>query len=287
MSYLSHFQTGQFVAARVAGASVTETSQLLVVSRGTVSKACLDKLGKLEGNSINRSFTTEQQFANHLSQMLMPNVIYSGVTLTKLGRLISGTTRGLLATDHVILNHGQVTWTTSVLAPPLLTTTPHQREDVSALDRLNMHRCPTRRVFSGIGLELVTKPATIRYHSATAAFSTIGQVHVWRTPAHVYDHYSFLPTGKHGSGSVMIGATVSWFSAGPIVTMKGRFTREKYREILVDQVHSMKQTLFPAGFGIFQDDIVPIHAARLVQSLLNTRMKLNIYLGFHSHPTSM
>ncbi|GFW56063.1 uncharacterized protein TNCV_374691 [Trichonephila clavipes] len=55
--------------------------------------------------------------------------------------------------------------------PPLLTTTPHQREDVSALDRFNVHRCPTRRVFSGTGLEPVTKQATVRYlyHSATAA----------------------------------------------------------------------------------------------------------------------
>ncbi|GFV30862.1 uncharacterized protein TNCV_4012961 [Trichonephila clavipes] len=80
-------------------------------------------------------------------------------------------TRGLLATDHVILNHGQVTWTTPELAPPLLTTTPHQREDYSALDRFNVHRCPTRRFFSGTGLEPVTKQATVRYlyHSATAA----------------------------------------------------------------------------------------------------------------------
>ncbi|GFX40330.1 uncharacterized protein TNCV_4319631 [Trichonephila clavipes] len=69
-------------------------------------------------------------------------------------------TRGLLTTDHVILNHGQVTWTTPELAPHLLTTTPHQREDVSALNRFNVHRCPTRRVFSGIGLELVTRQAT-------------------------------------------------------------------------------------------------------------------------------
>ncbi|GFX41631.1 uncharacterized protein TNCV_3110271 [Trichonephila clavipes] len=75
------------------------------------------------------------------------------------GRIISGcgkATRGLLATDHVILNHGQVTWTTPELAPPLLTTTPHQREDVSALDRFNVHRCPTRRVFSGTWIELMT-----------------------------------------------------------------------------------------------------------------------------------
>ncbi|GFT59075.1 uncharacterized protein TNCV_186531 [Trichonephila clavipes] len=80
-------------------------------------------------------------------------------------------TRGLLATDHVILNHGQVTWTTPELAPPLLTPTPYQREDVSALDRFSVHRCPTRRVFSGTGLELVTRQATVRYpnHWATAA----------------------------------------------------------------------------------------------------------------------
>ncbi|GFW24226.1 transposable element Tc1 transposase [Trichonephila clavipes] len=50
--------------------------------------------------------------------------------------------------DLVILNHGQVTWTIPELAPPLLTTTPHQREDVSALDRFNVHRCPTRQLYN-------------------------------------------------------------------------------------------------------------------------------------------
>ncbi|GFU88467.1 hypothetical protein TNCV_3354061 [Trichonephila clavipes] len=39
---------------------------------------------------------------------------------------------------------------TPELAPPLLTTTLHQREDVSALDRFSVHRCPTRRVFSAV-----------------------------------------------------------------------------------------------------------------------------------------
>ncbi|GFY16282.1 hypothetical protein TNCV_2349271 [Trichonephila clavipes] len=41
-------------------------------------------------------------------------------------------TRGLLATDLVILNHGQVKRTTSELASPSPNyhTTPHQREDV-------------------------------------------------------------------------------------------------------------------------------------------------------------
>ncbi|GFW43449.1 DDE_3 domain-containing protein [Trichonephila clavipes] len=50
------------------------------------------------------------------------------------------------------------------------------------------------------------------------------------------------------------------FSAGPIITLKGRITGEKYREILADHVHPRMQTLFPAGDGIFQDDNAPIHA---------------------------
>ncbi|GFU30345.1 uncharacterized protein TNCV_1263441 [Trichonephila clavipes] len=64
-----------------------------------------------------------------------------------------------------------MTWTIPELASPFLTTTPHQRENVSALDRFNVHRCPTRRVFSVTGLELVTRQATVRYlyHSAIAA----------------------------------------------------------------------------------------------------------------------
>ncbi|GFW40885.1 hypothetical protein TNCV_4369331 [Trichonephila clavipes] len=45
---------------------------------------------------------------------------------------------------------------TPELAPPLLNTTPHQREDVLAFDRFNVHRCPTRRVFRGSGLEILT-----------------------------------------------------------------------------------------------------------------------------------
>ncbi|GFV88216.1 uncharacterized protein TNCV_3243651 [Trichonephila clavipes] len=78
--------------------------------------------------------------------------------------------RGLLTTGHVILNLGQVTWTSPELIPPLLTATPHQREDVSALDRFSMHHCPKWWIFRGTGLEIVAMPATIRYlhQSATA-----------------------------------------------------------------------------------------------------------------------
>ncbi|GFT55807.1 uncharacterized protein TNCV_4521981 [Trichonephila clavipes] len=54
-------------------------------------------------------------------------------------------TRGLLVKDHVILNHGQKTWTAPEQALPLQIATPHQREDVSALERFNVHCCPKRR----------------------------------------------------------------------------------------------------------------------------------------------
>ncbi|GFW12767.1 hypothetical protein TNCV_3884771 [Trichonephila clavipes] len=64
-------------------------------------------------------------------------------------------TRGLLATDHVILNHGHdVDDTRSWHPSPNYHTTPTGGR--FSLDRFNVHRCPTRRVFSGTGIELMT-----------------------------------------------------------------------------------------------------------------------------------
>ncbi|GFY11686.1 hypothetical protein TNCV_4231551 [Trichonephila clavipes] len=70
------------------------------------------------------------------------------------------------AFDDVILNHGQVTWTTPELAPP----SPNYHTNGRTF-QLSTHLACTV-VLSGTALELVTRPATIRYlyHSATAAF---------------------------------------------------------------------------------------------------------------------
>ncbi|GFU83966.1 hypothetical protein TNCV_560921 [Trichonephila clavipes] len=70
------------------------------------------------------------------------------------------------AFGSVILNHGQVTWTTPDLAPLLLTATPQKRKDVPALDRFSVHCSPTRRVW--YWARICDKPATIRCldHSA-------------------------------------------------------------------------------------------------------------------------
>ncbi|GFT71799.1 transposable element Tcb2 transposase [Trichonephila clavipes] len=53
------------------------------------------------------------------------------------------------------------------LAPPLLTTTPTGGRFSY---RFNVHRCPTRRVFSGTGLEPVTKQATELVRSGTGVW---------------------------------------------------------------------------------------------------------------------
>ncbi|GFU09415.1 hypothetical protein TNCV_143911 [Trichonephila clavipes] len=76
---------------------------------------------------------------------------YSGFEPT---RLQTEATRGLSATDLVILNLGQVTRTTPELEPLLLTTTSRQRVD----DRFNEHRSPTRDP----GLELITRQPRVR-----------------------------------------------------------------------------------------------------------------------------
>ncbi|GFS93814.1 hypothetical protein TNCV_5052901 [Trichonephila clavipes] len=55
------------------------------------------------------------------------------------------------------------------MAPPSPNYLNHQREDGSALDRFNVHGCPTRRIFSGTRLELMTRQAKIQYLHLWAA----------------------------------------------------------------------------------------------------------------------
>ncbi|GFT16755.1 uncharacterized protein TNCV_1333691 [Trichonephila clavipes] len=102
---------------------------------------------------------TKEDVAEPKRALQRPSVGEDYHPSTRMNTVERAATRGLLATDLVILNHVQVTWTTPELAPlsPNYHTTRHQREEVSALDRFNVHRCPTRRVFSGTGLELTIR----------------------------------------------------------------------------------------------------------------------------------
>ncbi|GFV11709.1 uncharacterized protein TNCV_976981 [Trichonephila clavipes] len=79
-------------------------------------------------------------------------------------------TRRLLATDLVILNPGQVMWTTPELAPPLLTTTPTG----GCLSSRQKHRSATRWVFGGTRLDALTtrlrRPRVL--HEYNSSFKT-------------------------------------------------------------------------------------------------------------------
>lgn len=101
--------------------------------------------------------------------------------------------------------------------------------------------------------------------SSFTLFSTNGRVYVWRTPKEAYDPDCLLPTVKHGSGSVMVWAAISWYSAGPIITLNGRIIANEYLNFLNDEVLTVTSILLP-NTAIFQDDNAPVHTAKKVQS---------------------
>jgi hypothetical protein len=95
--------------------------------------------------------------------------------------------------------------------------------------------------------------------------STSGRVYVWRTLEEAYSPECTVPTAKHGGGSVMVWAAISWYSI-LLFTLHGRITAREYVDRLCNQVHPILQMLFPNNDAVFQDDNTPIHTAGTVQS---------------------
>jgi hypothetical protein len=70
---------------------------------------------------------------------------------------------------------------------------------------------------------------------------------------------------KHGGGSVVVWATISWYCAGPLITVHGRITASDCLDILRNQVHPTVR-MFTDNDAVFQDGSSPILTARSVQS---------------------
>ena len=50
---------------------------------------------------------------------------------------------------------------------------------------------------------------------------------------------------------MIIWATVSWYSTGPIIILNCRIAASDYKDILGNQVHPMVQMLFPNKGAVF------------------------------------
>ncbi|PNF27169.1 hypothetical protein B7P43_G07844 [Cryptotermes secundus] len=100
--------------------------------------------------------------------------------------------------------------------------------------------------------------------STFTLFLTSGRVYVWRTPSQAYNPDCLLPRVKHGGGSIMVWAAISWYSVGPIITLQGHVTANDYVTVLGNQVHPMVQTLFPND-AIYQANNACVQIAHIVQ----------------------
>jgi hypothetical protein len=97
-------------------------------------------------------------------------------------------------------------------------------------------------------------------------FSISGRVYIWRMPKEAYNSAFLVPTVKYGYRSVTIWTTISWYSAGPIITLNGRITTSDDMDILGNPVHPMVQMFLCNNDAIFQEDNLLTHTAISVQS---------------------
>jgi hypothetical protein len=65
----------------------------------------------------------------------------------------------------------------------------------------------------------------------------IRPVYIWRTPKEIFNPECLIPTVKHWGGTVIILAAISFYSAGPIITLHGRITASDYVDISRYHLH--------------------------------------------------
>ena len=70
---------------------------------------------------------------------------------------------------------------------------------------------------------------------------------------------------KNGGIFMKIWAEISWYSAGPLITMNGQIIASDYVDILGNRVHPMVDMFIPNNDEINQDDNSPMHTARSVK----------------------
>jgi len=73
-----------------------------------------------------------------------------------------------------------------------------------------------------------------------------------------------FPTVKGSCGSVMLWGESSWNCLGAVIPEESKFNANRFLIVLSKHLHHMLQHFFPAEWGVFKDDNVPIHRACVV-----------------------
>jgi len=90
---------------------------------------------------------------------------------------------------------------------------------------------------------------------------------------------------KHGRGSVIMWAAISWYSAGSVIIRNGRITASEYVGILGKQVNPMVQKLFHSNDATLQDDNSSIHTQVFSLGLRSMKVHFNIFPGWQNRKT--
>lgn len=238
-SVLSEFQRGRIVGAREAGASITETSNLVGVSPATV---CRIMSQYKEGKTSPRKSAGRRRKLDSRQQRSLRRIVKSD-------RRISAAKATAALNDKI--GDSASIWTIrrelhkmnlrgcTAIAKPLIK--PH-----NAIIRKRW--CKVHENWTADQWRQVVRSD----ESSFTLFPTTGRVYVWRSPEEAYKKECLLPTVKHGGGSVMVWGAISWHALGPIMSLMGKVKAPDYNLILEDKVfdHMMPSSEYDSFFLI-------------------------------------
>jgi len=200
------FQRGQIVGARLAGAPVIKTATLLGASRAAVSKVMTTYTNHGNTSSAKRKRGRKPKLSKRDRRTLKRTVSKKSHT-----------------------NAAKVTWELKIHLEDPVSTKIVRRE----LHKSNIHNraaivtplttennakrrkrwCDDHKTWTSVDWKYVIWSDEMFF----TLFPTSGRVYVWKTPKEAYNSECLFPIVKHGGGSVMIWAAISWYSAGPII----------------------------------------------------------------------